>query len=253
MTAAVSSFAPLTPRDRARALGAVVMVHVALLAALIATGRVSLQPVSEPPPLQTIDVALPAVPPPPVRQQPRPSPKPAAAEASAPNIVSQATPVAAPKPVIVLPAPAPVVVSETPMMGADPTQGAAPVAGPGTGAGGAGDGTGAGGAGNGSGTGTGGGIAMGPRQIAGFIGRRDYPRELEGRDVPYEEVMLQYRVGIDGFVRDCRVVRSSGEPLLDQRTCALYEQRYRYLPARDTSGRPVEITIGAVRSWALRR
>jgi protein TonB len=53
-------------------------------------------------------------------------------------------------------------------------------------------------------------------------------------------------------VRACQVLQSSGSPILDQRTCQLYERRYRYLPARDSSGRPVEITIRAIRSWSLR-
>lgn len=249
----VQPISPLTSRDRASALGAVAFVHVLLLLALIASGRVTLGGSFEPPPIRMVDVALPAVPPPPTRRAPRPSAAPPAAEASAPNLRSEATPVAAPEPVIVLPAATPVMVSATPVLGDAATQGAAALAGPGIGAGGAGEGTGSGGGGNGGGAGPGGAIASGPRQIAGLITRRDYPPELRSREVAFEEVALQYRVGTDGFVRGCRVLQSSGEPLLDQRTCELYERRYRYLPARDTSGQPVEITINAVRSWALRR
>jgi hypothetical protein len=39
--------------------------------------------------------------------------------------------------------------------------------------------------------------------------------------------------------------------LLDQHTCALYETRFRYLPARDASGNPVEITVHGTRSWYI--
>lgn len=249
----VQPISPLTSRDRAGAFGAVVFVHLLIFLALIASGRVTLGGALEPPPIRLVDVALPAAPPPRTRHEPRPAAAPPAAEASAPNLRSQATPIAAPRPVIVLAALTPVVVSATPLLGDMATQGAAATAGAGIGAGGAGEGTGAGGGGNGGGAGSGGGIASGPRQIAGLITRRDYPRELRDREVALEEVALQYRVGTDGVVRECRVLQSSGEPLLDQRTCQLYEQRYRYLPAHDSSGQPVEITINAVRSWALRR
>lgn len=230
------------------------LVHVALLAALILSGRVNVDPAQIASAIRTFDVreVPPPEPPPPQIARPQPQPKQApdpAGAASPPNLRSQATPVTAPPPVIRLPTPSPVAVADTPGTGAQATQGAAPVTGPGTGAGGTGNGNGAGGSGFGGGGG-GGGIAIGPRQIAGRIDRRDYPPQLRDRRVPIERVVLQYRVGTDGFVRDCRILQSSGEPLLDQRTCQLYEQRYRYLPARDASGRPVEITIGAVRTWS---
>jgi hypothetical protein len=32
----------------------------------------------------------------------------------------------------------------------------------------------------------------------------------------------------------------------------LYEQRYRYQPARDRAGQPVPITVRATRSWYIR-
>jgi protein TonB len=248
----VHRFSPLTYRDRARALAAVALVQFAIIAALIASGKVDLTQSRETPPIQTFEVEAPAAPRPQARQQPRPSKAKPEAEASAANLRSQASPVAAPEPVIQLPVAQKVVVSETPLLGAEPTQGAADTLGPGMGAGGVGAGTGSGEGGNGSGQGDGGGIATGPRQIAGAITRRDYPPELRSREVPYEEVALQYRVGADGYVRACQVLQSSGSPILDQRTCQLYERRYRYLPARDSSGRPVEITIRAIRSWSLR-
>ncbi|WP_114226863.1 MULTISPECIES: TonB family protein [Sphingomonas] len=249
----VQRFSPLTPRDRASALAAVVLIQLAMLAALIASGRVTLTSTVEPPPIESFEVRAPAVPP--LQHRARPLPKAAQpeAEASAVNLRSVATPVATPVPVVSPPVIPQIAVSDVPLIGNAATQGAADVAGPGSGAGGVGVGTGAGNGGNGAGQGGGGGIASGPRQIAGSITRRDYPAELRDRDIPYEEVALQYRVGADGYVRGCEVVRSSGSPLLDQRTCALYEQRYRYLPARDAGGQPVEITIRAIRSWSLYR
>lgn len=249
----VQHFSPLTSRDRATALAAVVLIQLAMIAALIASGRVTLTSAVEPRPIESFEVRPPAAPPLHHRERPMPRQARPEAEASAINLRSQASPVAAPKPVVSLPVIPQVIVSEVPLIGIQATQGAADAPGSGLSAGGAGAGTGAGNGGNGAGQGGGGGIATGPRQIAGTITRRDYPVELRNREVPYEEVALQYRVGADGYVRGCEVLQSSGSPVLDQRTCALYEQRYRYLPAQDTGGRPVEITIRAIRTWALRR
>ncbi|MCW3796609.1 energy transducer TonB [Sphingomonas sp. BN140010] len=239
----------LRPRDRAGAIAAVLLVHVAILAVLLASGRVPLGGQVQASAIETFDVA--ETPPPPPQPPPPERPREQVGQASPPNLKSQATPVVAPDPVVSLPPTTPVIAAEVPAQGAAPTQGAAPIPGPGTGAGGLGNGTGAGGSGSGPGSGSGG-IATGPRQIAGSISRRDYPRELEGSDVPQEVVRLQYTIGADGRVHDCRILQSSGAPLLDQRTCELYEQRYRYEPARDAAGQPVPITVRAVRSWFRR-
>jgi protein TonB len=230
----------------------VLLVHVAILAALLASGRVQVAGISEAPAIETFDVVEAKPPPPPPQLPPTTRPRQQEGQASAPNLKSEATPVVAPEPVVSLPPVSPVVATDTPALGSAPTRGAAPMLGPGTGAGGVGTGTGAGGSGNGPGGGGVGGIATGPRQIAGSISRRDYPRELEGSVVAQQVVRLQYTVGADGLVHDCRILQSSGAPLLDQRTCQLYEQRYRYEPARDAAGRPVPITVRAVRSWFRR-
>ena len=230
---------------------AVLLVHVALLAGLLASGQVQLDPRADEPPIQAFDVVEPL--PPLVRVEPlRPERAPRKeAEASPPNLKSEAAPVIAPEPAVPLALPTPVLTAETPGTGVQLTQGAAPLAGPGTGAGGLGNGTGAGGSGSGTGAGGGGGVATGPRQIAGSISRRDYPRELRKSDVPVEVIRLQYTIGVDGRVHDCRVTQSSGTPLLDQHTCTLYETRFRYLPARDAAGNPVEITVHGTRSWYI--
>lgn len=224
------------------------LVHLAILGALLASGRVTLPGRVEEPPVETFDVLEPLPPPPndpPAPEQAQPKEE---GEASPPNLKSEAAPVVAPRPVVPLPVPTPVPAAETPGSGSEPTQGSAAVPGPGTGAGGSGTGTGAGGFGAGPG---GGGLASGPRQIAGSISRRDYPRELRDSQVPVEVIRLEYVIGTDGRVRNCRIVQSSGTPLLDRHTCRLYEQRYRYQPARDSTGRPVEVTIRTTRSWFI--
>jgi len=228
------------------------VVHIAILAALLASGRVQVRAQPEAPPIETFEVAQPVPPPPPPVPPPTERPREPDGQASPPNLKSQATPVVAPEPVVSLPPTAPIIAAESPAEGSAPTQGAAPVSGPGTGAGGTGNGTGAGSSNSGPGGGGAGGIAIGPRQIAGSISRRDYPRELEGTAVAQQVVRLQYTIGPDGRVHDCRILQSSGVPLLDQRTCELYEQRYRYEPARDEAGRPVPITVRAMRSWFRR-
>jgi protein TonB len=69
--------------------------------------------------------------------------------------------------------------------------------------------------------------------------------------VPVETIFLQFTIGTDGYVRDCKILKSSGSALLDQRTCSLYESRYRYQPARDAAGRPEQVTVRATRSWFI--
>ena len=231
---------------------AVVLVHAALLAALLASGRVDPDPRTDELSIEAFDVVE-HLPPPPVQVEPlrarRTPPK--EAQASPPNLKSAAAPVVAPEPAVPLPLPTPVAAAEVAGTGAQAMQGAASVAGEGTGAGGTGNGTGAGGSGSGTGAGGGGGVAVGPRQIAGSISRRDYPRELRSSDVPVEVIRLQYTIGVDGRVHGCRITQSSGTPLLDQHTCALYETRFRYLPARDAAGNPVEVTVHGARSWYI--
>jgi protein TonB len=169
--------------------------------------------------------------------------------------VAQATPIQAVVPKVVLPVVTPVAAAPTPAAGTAPSQGAAPVAGPGTGAGGTGSGTGSGSGGSGPGgggsAGDGAGRGTAPRQIAGTITRRDYPRALQRSEVPIETINLQFTIGTDGYVRDCKILKSSGSALLDQHTCRLYESRYRYQPARDAAGRPEQVTVRATRSWFI--
>lgn len=124
---------------------------------------------------------------------------------------------------------------------ASPTP-AAPAAGTGasgtgSGAGGTGSGSGAGGSGPGSGSGV---AVSAPTRIAGALSDRDYPRDAGH---PAGTVGIAFRVRTDGAVDNCRVIASSGLARLDTMTCALVEQRFRYRPARDGNGQPVEATL----------
>ena len=203
------------------------------------------------------------LPPPPEPERPVPRPPPRVVSdtenrrftpreeggSSPPNIRSQATPVVAPTPVIPLPVTPPIVASLKPGTGADPTQGAALVRGPGTGSGGLGDGTGSGMGGDGGGGG-GYGDYSPPRHIRGRLRYSDLPENAA-------ELGIRGRVGViyavlaNGRVTDCRVFSSSGSAMLDQLTCRLIEQRYVYDPSRDRRGRPINSHIQHYEEWIV--
>jgi protein TonB len=82
--------------------------------------------------------------------------------------------------------------------------------------------------------------------LRGRIRGSDYPAaspDVEGT------TFTRIAVGADGRVRDCRVMRSSGFAVLDETTCRLIRQRYRYAPAKDAQGRPVEDVIYWAQRW----
>ena len=238
-----------SPRDRAATIALVVAIHAGLAFALINLSG----PVRDVLPEEVVEIFDVTEPPPPpvVEQIPEPQkeqPKREEGAASPKNIETKATPVVAPKPPISLPIPVPIPVTQTPGQGSDRTQGASDVVGPGTGGGGQGTGTGSGGSGSGTGGG-GGGIGRPPQLIQGNITRRDYPQELRRYPTPRGVILMEFQIGTDGRVRNCRVMQSSGNPVLDASTCRLVEQRYVYRPALDKQGRPTVITGRMSRWW----
>jgi len=211
-------------------------------------------------PLRVFNV-LPPPPPEPERIVTRPPPRVSSEEdnqrftpreeggSSPPNIRSQATPIVAPTPIVPLPVSPPVVAAKVPGTGADPTQGAADVRGPGTGSGGFGNGTGSGLGGDGPG---GGGFRdfSPPRHIRGRLRDSDYPAGLGEAGIT-GTVGVIYTVLANGRVVDCRVRRSSGNRMLDDTTCRLIEQRFVFEPSRDPRGRPVNSRIVENHSWLV--
>ena len=117
--------------------------------------------------------------------------------------------------------------------------------GAGTGAGGQGSGTGSGT----GGTGQGGGLIRKPEKIAGEINSaRDYPKAT--RDLRIDGTVTIYMtVGTDGRARNCRVQRASRDAEADAITCRLAETRFRFKPATDANGNPVESTYGWRQKW----
>ena len=124
----------------------------------------------------------------------------------------------------------------------DATTSGATSDGAGTGARGTGDGTGAGDEGSGRGST----LASGPVKIAGTINSaRDYPVPDGGREVRFgTAVRIAILVGTDGTPKRCRVFGSSGLPETDARTCELAMSRFRFEPARNSRGDPVEAEFG---------
>lgn len=220
-------------RDRGGAIAAVVAVHAALLFAFLhLSGKIDLRDPQEA--LSLFDFANKPPPPPRLPQQSKPRLK---EGASAPrNIRSEATPIAAPKPRIKTPPVQQIAASETPRQGAQSTQGASLVAGPGTGAGGTGTGEGSGNGGNGSG---GGGVADPPHLVSPVMSGRDFSPELLDAWPPRSTVFLRLRVDPRGYVAECMVDRGTGVARIDSVMCNLAHERLRFRPALNRSGQAV--------------
>ncbi|WP_084592159.1 TonB family protein [Novosphingobium sp. MBES04] len=171
---------------------------------------------------------------------PDPAPEPEGASAEA-GERAHAKPVAAPEASVVLrPRPAPPVSGD----GNEDDAGAAD-AGEGTGASGEGLGPGSGRRGLGQGGGGGGTPTV---KIAGDISSaRDYPRKSRKLRLGHS-VVIDLRVGTEGRVTGCRVVRPSPDPAADRITCELAQARFRFRPATNGAGEP----IPAVYRWQQR-
>ena len=231
----------LNSRDKSRALIGVIAIHAALLVAFLnLSGKMPLPGQDEVLRMFDIEQAKPPPPPPPppaAQQQAKPKEK---EGGSAPkNIKSEATPVVAPKPPIVIPRPQPIATSETPRQGASPTQDASNVVGPGTGAGGVGNGTGSGNGGNGPGGGGDGGVAEPPHLASPVLTGRDIPRDLINQWPSGVPVFLRIRVSPQGTVSECNVLRGTGNPAIDNAMCNIAHDRLRFRPALNRSGQAV--------------
>ena len=236
------------PRERIKSVAAVAALHLAMgYAFLTGLGADVVRETGER--LQMVEI-LPAPDPPEiveiVPQKARSEAE--EGEASPENLHSQPTEVMAPPPEIELPNPPPIVVAPVAGTGVESDAGASDRRGPGTGAGGIGNGLGSGG----SGRGTGSGIGSEARLVRGRIRNGDYPRSavVEGAG---GNVVTRLTVGPDGRVSRCIVTRSSGHGTLDETTCRLIQQRFRFEPARNLEGQPIASSFGWQQSWWLER
>jgi len=217
--------------DRAKAAGAVLIIHL-LLGATLLTGlarHIDRRPGSI---LTTFDV-------------PPPPPPPLTEERHVERFKATPTPagrVASPTPIVAPPAKIPV---------RQPVN-AAPIAGTGSaanaGAASAGAGTGAGGSGNGVG---GGGTAdgrIGALLISGRLSNRDY-RTIAGGEIPQGSGVYVLLVNPSGRVERCRPAASSGSTRIDQSFCAILTQRLIFRPAMESDGRPLYQDVNYVARW----
>lgn len=223
----------LSPRARAALLVAIVLAHVLVGIVLIrAFGGVSAvaSAVGLGPTLVT--TVIPDKPPPARATR---SKEPQGASGAAGKRAEADQIVAAPARVVI-PAPPAAPVAGT---GSD-TQSGANATGEGTGGASTGVGTGSGGAGNGSG---GLYVATKPVKIAGNLAEADYA--IAGRAKRLgTAVVVALTVGTDGHVTACRVHQPSGDPDADAVTCKLAIERFRFHPALDQNGNPIEATFG---------
>jgi len=229
----------LDKSDKGGAIAAVIAIHALLLFVLLhMSGRMDLtDPQSV---LRVFDVAVtPPAPPPPLLQAKQSKPRDKEGGSAPKNIKSEATPIVAPKPRIVTPPVRQVAASDRPRAGAQSTQGASDMAGPGTGAGGSGNGAGSGEGGSGPGGGGDSGIAEPPHLATPVLSGRDIPREALDRWPRGATVFMRLRIDARGAVSECAVDRGTGNPAIDSTLCNLAHERLRFRPAFNRAGQPV--------------
>ncbi len=232
------AFESLDNRNRAIGIAATLCIN-ALLLMLLLTLSNGLVPLGlRAPGLTTFDVTQPPPPAP-----PHPDARPAAA--AAPPSRGETRAPSPPNPPRPLPKPTPAQPSLD--AGSQSANGAGAAAGSGAGRGGEGNGSGSGTGGNGTGSG----VASPPVHIAGALTNADYARSGLPRGAA-GTVVIGFRVRSDGAVDGCHVVRSSGNAIIDRTTCQLVEQRFRFRPALDSTGRAIDYTVNTDFTWRPR-
>jgi protein TonB len=79
------------------------------------------------------------------------------------------------------------------------------------------------------------------KRYFGYVMNDDYPIAAM-RAGAQGVVEIRYTIGADGRVRDCRIVSSSGNAALDERSCTLVTTRFLFLPAIGPDGRAIAET-----------
>jgi protein TonB len=219
--------------DQAKAIAAVVAVHIAL--AFIILSGLNVQEVKQAVEhLTTVDIIQP--PPPPPVQPPRAAPKPQAMEKPQGVAAKKAEPSPVVEPQPKLPTPSPVPAAKVAGTGSATNAGAAS-SGVGTGAGGAGIGAGGGGT-----------TGFTPARKLTKIPNREY-RRLADSGMTAGSVAITIRVNPDGTVSNCRVIRSSGNSTADSLMCQLTLEYIRFSPARDREGRAIAQDVTFAPNW----
>jgi TonB family protein len=83
-----------------------------------------------------------------------------------------------------------------------------------------------------------------------WITSDDYPPEAI-RANQQGTVTISWTIGVDGRVRDCHSIGSSGFATLDEAGCRALTRRGRYAPARDAIGKPLATKKTRRIAWRL--
>jgi TonB family protein len=85
----------------------------------------------------------------------------------------------------------------------------------------------------------GGSSAVAGEKLRPIFSYEDYPPEAL-RQRWQGTVVTELTVATNGFPKACRVTKSSGYKILDDKTCELLITRAKFLPAKDEQGNPKE-------------
>ena len=223
-------------RNRALSLGAAIALHAVAIVVLLLFGRSSVPQLARAPAL----AAMPLRPPP-----PPPPPDAIGQGAAAPPSRGRTEAPSPPEPPRPLPIAAPAEVAADP--GSARASGAGEAPGSGAGQGGVGNGTGAGASGNGTGAAR----VTPPVRLSGRLTNDDY-RAARPPAGAAGTVVVSFTVRTTGRADNCSVIRSSGFAVFDEATCRLIERRFRYRPAADDAGRPIDWAVRTDYTWAPR-
>jgi protein TonB len=80
--------------------------------------------------------------------------------------------------------------------------------------------------------------------------RGDY-RSITAGAMPVGSADVAIVVSSRGSVSGCRLIRSSGNPVVDSRLCPLIQQRLWFRPALDASGRPIDFRTNFHATWSV--
>src|ERR1043165_2453500 len=77
-----------------------------------------------------------------------------------------------------------------------------------------------------------------PLNVNRWYNYTDYPDDAVRAD-QQGYVTVSFTIGVDGRMTNCKVIRSSGYPILDAVPCKVLPKRARFTPAKDANGAPV--------------
>jgi TonB family protein len=83
---------------------------------------------------------------------------------------------------------------------------------------------------------------VGGQSVVSIFSVDDYPKEAMAHGWQ-GTVVAELTVSSAGRVSKCRIVRSSGHQVIDDKTCEILSARARFIPAKDIDGRPTVDTL----------